>query len=178
MKKKTKFSSYIRKFRSVAKEGLPNTWIWGNAEMRKYLTIFDLATASFNFPYIWEKLDFLFYQCTIYSYVLLHLYMRSVFLSWWVILACELPLTIKHILIQLFRTDYTQFFVKCWLFLSWFSQLHPRWISVPDPWFVTKAPCWLLRSFNPLLCTVFILLHSFSLFPSAQHDSFIQSFIS
>ncbi len=102
--------------------------------------------------------------------------------SWWMILACELSLTIKHILIQLFRTDYTQFFVKCWLFLSWFSQLcvHPRWISVPDPWFVTKNPCW--RGFSAhlthccALCSFLFIPSPFSL-PHHMIHSFIRSFL-
>ncbi len=70
-KNKKKFSSYIRKFRveqlqsHIYKEGLP---IWGNAQIvphiwggrKSYMTLQLLHS---EFPYIWGKYDFLFYQC-------------------------------------------------------------------------------------------------------------------
>jgi hypothetical protein len=68
IKKKTKFSSYLRKFRwdwvkAIYEEGLPH--IWGNAQifspyMRRSLVIYVFAPEPSEFPYIWGKFYFLF----------------------------------------------------------------------------------------------------------------------
>ncbi len=64
VKKKTKFSSYIRKFRWEQLQVIYE-------EMRKYLTIYEEAVSYIwifkpipsEFLHIWGKFDFLFYQC-------------------------------------------------------------------------------------------------------------------
>ncbi len=53
----------------IYEEGLPN--IWRNAQifhricMRRPLVIYDFAPDPSEFPYLWEKISFLFYHCTI-----------------------------------------------------------------------------------------------------------------
>jgi hypothetical protein len=74
IKKKIKFSSFIRKFRIecsckvIYEEGLPN--IWGNAQIFSHIwggrqSYMTLQLLHSEFPYIRGKLDFLFYQCTV-----------------------------------------------------------------------------------------------------------------
>jgi hypothetical protein len=69
IKKETKFSSYIRKFRwdwvqkVIYEEGLPN--MWGNAQifspyMKKSLVIYYFAPNPSEFPNLWGKFSFLF----------------------------------------------------------------------------------------------------------------------
>ncbi len=71
IKKNRKFSSYIRKFRM---EQLPShICLTASSYMTKYLRIssyirkpfliYDFTTAPYEFPYIWGKFYFLFYQC-------------------------------------------------------------------------------------------------------------------
>jgi hypothetical protein len=133
--------------------------------MGRMSVIYDFATAPSKFPYIWGKLDFLFHQCTIYSmYVLITFTCDRFSFSWWVILACELSLTIKHILIQLFRTDYSSLWnVDC------FSVGFPSCILAEFQFrilgFVTKNPCW--RGFSAHLthcCALCSFLFSSSYF--------------
>ncbi len=71
IKRKTKFSSYIRKFRWDRVQ----SHIWGRASqymrkcekfspcMRRALVIYDFALDPPEFPYIWGKFYFIFYQC-------------------------------------------------------------------------------------------------------------------
>ncbi len=72
-KKENQFFSNIRKFRveqlqSLYEEGLPD--IWGNAQIfhpiwgGRYLYT-TLQLLHYEFPYIWGKFDFLFYECNI-----------------------------------------------------------------------------------------------------------------
>jgi hypothetical protein len=71
--KKKKKSSYIRKFRWDRVQ----SHIWGRASlfmrkcadispyMRRPLVIYDFAPDPSEFPYIWGKFYFLFYQCSL-----------------------------------------------------------------------------------------------------------------
>ncbi len=76
-KKRTKFYSYIRKFRwdrlqsHIWRRELPNIWafmrkcaninqIWGVRQ--SYMTLQPIPS---EFPYIWGKFSFLFYQCAV-----------------------------------------------------------------------------------------------------------------
>ncbi len=63
IKKKIKSSSYIRKFREVAKSYLRKGFLILE-EMRKYFRIYEeaLQVLHFLFPHIWEKIDFRFHQ--------------------------------------------------------------------------------------------------------------------
>ncbi len=72
IKKKTKLSSHMRKFKwdrvekVINEEGLSN--IWGNAQifslyMRRPLGIYYFASDPSEYPNIWGKFSFLFYQC-------------------------------------------------------------------------------------------------------------------
>ncbi len=83
-------------------------------EMRKYLTIYEeavshiwLCNRSFWISLYMRKIRFSFLISVQYSVCMYWCtFTCNLFsFSWWVILACELSLTIKHILIQLFRTD-------------------------------------------------------------------------
>ncbi len=73
IKKKIKFSSYIREFRM--EQLLSHIWLMAFSYMGKYLRIssysilgspssyMTLQLLHSEMPYIWGKFDFLFYQC-------------------------------------------------------------------------------------------------------------------
>ncbi len=74
IKKKIKFSSYIGKFRE---EQLQNhIWLTASSYMGKYFRISSYIRKPFlmtlqllhsEFPYLWGKFSFLFYQCRVLS---------------------------------------------------------------------------------------------------------------
>ncbi len=64
IKKKIKFSSYKRKFRMEQLRS--HIWLTASSYTRKFLRISSYLTLQLlhsEFPYIWGKFDFLFYQC-------------------------------------------------------------------------------------------------------------------
>ncbi len=71
IKKKIKFSSYIRKFRM--KQLQSHIWLtassWGNVCPFSHIlgspSVYDFATAPFWISLYMKKIDFLFYQCTV-----------------------------------------------------------------------------------------------------------------
>ncbi len=66
IKKKIKFSSYIRKFRVEQLQS--HIWLTASSYMEKYLRISSYKTLQllhYEFPYIWRKFD-LFHQCNLY----------------------------------------------------------------------------------------------------------------
>ncbi len=85
IKEKTKFSSYIGKFRwdQVQSHIWGRISIWGNAQifspyMRRSSVIYDFATDPSEFPKIWGKFYFLFYQCRqICRFICLYLWLFS-----------------------------------------------------------------------------------------------------
>ncbi len=99
IKNKTKFASYIRKFRWDR----VHSHVWGRASqyMRKCtniftiyedwrsLVIYDFAPEPSEFPNIWGKFYFIFYQCTCtHSYK--HTPVHKVGLWYWTTNACLL----------------------------------------------------------------------------------------
>ncbi len=69
IKKKTKFSSYVRKFRGDRVQ--MHIWLTSSSYMTKYLCIssnfrkpFFIYDFAPEFPYIWGKFSFLFYPCS------------------------------------------------------------------------------------------------------------------
>jgi hypothetical protein len=76
IKKKIKFSSYIRKFGMEQLQS--HIWLKAFSYMTKYLRIssdirkpfliYDFEKAT-EFPYIWGKFAFLFYQCSVHCTV-------------------------------------------------------------------------------------------------------------
>ncbi len=74
IKKKIKFSSYIRKFRVEQLQS--HIWLTASSYMGKYLRIshvlrclslyLPLQLLQSECPYIWGKFDFLFYQCALF----------------------------------------------------------------------------------------------------------------
>jgi len=67
-KKEIKFSSYIRKFRVEQLQ----SHIWGRAS--GYMTLQLLHS---EFPFIWEKFDFLFYQCDLSVSMFFNVYIKT-----------------------------------------------------------------------------------------------------
>ncbi len=71
IKKNKNFSSYIRKFRReqltipicLTASSYMTKYLRISLYIRKPFLIYDFTTAPYEFPYIWGKLYFLFYQC-------------------------------------------------------------------------------------------------------------------
>jgi len=72
IKKKTKFSSYLRKSRRERLQS--HIWLTVSSYMTKYLRISSYMTLQpfpSEFPYIWGKFYFHFYQCSKQVYLLI-----------------------------------------------------------------------------------------------------------
>ncbi len=85
IKKKIKFSSYIGKSR--VEQFQSHIWLTVSSIIGKYLRISSYilkSTSSYmtlqllhsEFPYIWGKFDFLFYQCMLLVFTFLHFSQR------------------------------------------------------------------------------------------------------
>ncbi len=79
IKKKIKFSSYIRKFSTEQLQS--HIWLMVSSYLVKYFAHFIIGSPSSymtlqpipsEFPYIWEKFCFLLYQCEVLYFFMIH----------------------------------------------------------------------------------------------------------